>query len=64
MAQGYAAYASMKGGMSVLTSYMAKEFSARRIRVNSVAPGATRTRKHRSTSPAAIAKRDGKLTNA
>lgn len=44
LAQGYAAYASMKGGMTVLTSYMAKEFSARRIRVNSVAPGATRTR--------------------
>ena len=28
----------------MLTSYMAKEFSRRRIRVNSVAPGATRTR--------------------
>jgi NAD(P)-dependent dehydrogenase (short-subunit alcohol dehydrogenase family) len=27
-----------------LTSYMAKEFSRRGIRVNSVAPGATRTR--------------------
>ncbi|WP_446739982.1 SDR family NAD(P)-dependent oxidoreductase [Pseudomonas sp. TH34] len=44
LAQGCAAYASMKGGMTVLTSYMAKEFSDRRIRVNSVAPGATRTR--------------------
>lgn len=44
LAQGYAAYASMKGGMTVLTSYMAKEFSDRRIRFNSVAPGATRTR--------------------
>jgi NAD(P)-dependent dehydrogenase (short-subunit alcohol dehydrogenase family) len=37
--QGYTAYASMKGGRTVLTSYMAKEFSARQIRVNSVAPG-------------------------
>lgn len=34
----------MKGGLTVLTSYMAKEFSLRRVRVNSVAPGATRTR--------------------
>jgi NAD(P)-dependent dehydrogenase (short-subunit alcohol dehydrogenase family) len=43
-AAGYSAYASMKGGLTVLTSYMAKEFGRRRIRVNSVAPGATRTR--------------------
>ncbi|WP_405834364.1 SDR family NAD(P)-dependent oxidoreductase [Streptomyces sp. NBC_00105] len=41
---GYAAYASMKGGLTVLTRYMAKEFSARGIRVNAVSPGATRTR--------------------
>jgi NAD(P)-dependent dehydrogenase (short-subunit alcohol dehydrogenase family) len=41
---GYSAYASMKGGLTVLTRYMAKEFSARGIRVNSVAPGPTRTR--------------------
>jgi NAD(P)-dependent dehydrogenase (short-subunit alcohol dehydrogenase family) len=40
---GYSAYASMKGGLDVLTRYMAKEFSARRIRVNAVAPGPTRT---------------------
>jgi NAD(P)-dependent dehydrogenase (short-subunit alcohol dehydrogenase family) len=44
LAAGYSAYASMKGAMTVLTSYMAKEFSRRGIRVNSVAPGATRTR--------------------
>jgi NAD(P)-dependent dehydrogenase (short-subunit alcohol dehydrogenase family) len=44
LATGFSAYASMKGGLTVLTSYMAKEFSRRRIRVNSVAPGATRTR--------------------
>jgi NAD(P)-dependent dehydrogenase (short-subunit alcohol dehydrogenase family) len=30
--------------MAVMTRYMAKEFSSRGIRVNSVAPGATRTR--------------------
>ena len=41
---GYSAYASMKGGLATLTRYMAKEFSPRRIRVNSVAPGPTRTR--------------------
>lgn len=41
---GYSAYASMKGGLTVLTRYMAKELSERRIRVNSVAPGPTRTR--------------------
>jgi NAD(P)-dependent dehydrogenase (short-subunit alcohol dehydrogenase family) len=41
---GYSAYACMKGGLTVLTRYMAKEFAERRIRVNSVAPGPTRTR--------------------
>ncbi|WP_028805658.1 SDR family NAD(P)-dependent oxidoreductase [Streptomyces sp. 142MFCol3.1] len=41
---GYSAYASMKGGLNVLTRYMAKEFSTRGIRVNAVSPGSTRTR--------------------
>lgn len=41
---GYSAYASMKGGLTVLTRSLAKELSVRRIRVNSVAPGPTRTR--------------------
>ncbi|MFJ5157145.1 SDR family NAD(P)-dependent oxidoreductase [Streptomyces sp. NPDC088353] len=41
---GYSVYASMKGGLDVLTRYMAKEFSTRGIRVNAVSPGATRTR--------------------
>jgi NAD(P)-dependent dehydrogenase (short-subunit alcohol dehydrogenase family) len=41
---GYSAYGSMKGGLAVLTRYMAKEFSNRGIRVNAVAPGSTRTR--------------------
>lgn len=42
--EGYSAYGTMKGGLLVLTKYMAKEFSKRGIRVNSVAPGPTRTR--------------------
>lgn len=37
---GYAAYASMKGGVEVLTRYMAKELGARQISVNVIAPGA------------------------
>ncbi|MFN7101961.1 MAG: SDR family NAD(P)-dependent oxidoreductase [Pseudorhizobium sp.] len=41
---GYSAYAAMKGGLTTLTRYMAKEFAPRGIRVNSVAPGPTRTR--------------------
>ncbi len=40
---GYAAYASMKGAMEVLTKYVAKETGDRRIRVNCVAPGAIET---------------------
>lgn len=44
MGLGASAYASMKGGLTTLTRYMAQEFSKRGIRVNSVAPGATRTR--------------------
>lgn len=34
----------MKGGLTTLTRDMAKEFAPRKIRVNSVAPGPTRTR--------------------
>jgi len=40
---GYAAYAAMKGGVEVLTRYMAKELGARGIAVNTVAPGAIET---------------------
>src|SRR5258708_39335201 len=40
---GYAAYAAMKGGIEVLTRYMAKELGARRITVNVLAPGAIET---------------------
>lgn len=40
---GFAAYAAMKGGIEVLTRYMAKELGARGIRVNTVAPGAIET---------------------
>lgn len=40
---GYAAYAAMKGGIEVLTRYLAKELGDRRIRVNTLAPGAIET---------------------
>ena len=40
---GYAAYASAKGAIEVLTRYMAKELGARQIAVNTVAPGAIET---------------------
>lgn len=40
---GVAPYASFKGGLEVLTRYMAKEFGGWRIRANSIAPGPIRT---------------------
>jgi NAD(P)-dependent dehydrogenase (short-subunit alcohol dehydrogenase family) len=40
---GYAAYAAMKGGIEVLTRYLAKELGPRGITVNVVAPGAIET---------------------
>lgn len=40
---GYAAYAAMKGGIEVLTRYLARELGTRGITVNTVAPGAIET---------------------
>lgn len=40
---GVAPYAAFKGGLEVLSRYMAKEFGTRGIRVNAVSPGAIRT---------------------
>lgn len=40
---GVAPYAAFKGGLEVLTRYMAKEFGERHIRANAVSPGAIRT---------------------
>ncbi|AGB83173.1 MULTISPECIES: SDR family NAD(P)-dependent oxidoreductase [Enterobacterales] len=40
---GVAPYATFKGGLEVLTRYMAKEFGERGIRVNAVSPGPIRT---------------------
>jgi NAD(P)-dependent dehydrogenase (short-subunit alcohol dehydrogenase family) len=40
---GYSAYAAMKGGMEVLSRFMAKELGPRKIAVNVLAPGAIET---------------------
>jgi NAD(P)-dependent dehydrogenase (short-subunit alcohol dehydrogenase family) len=40
---GKAAYAVMKGGIEVLTRYLARELGSRRIAVNVIAPGAIAT---------------------
>ncbi|MFI8621774.1 MAG: SDR family oxidoreductase [Marinomonas sp.] len=40
---GSSAYAIAKGGVEVMTRYMAKEFSQRQVRVNTLAPGAIAT---------------------
>jgi NAD(P)-dependent dehydrogenase (short-subunit alcohol dehydrogenase family) len=40
---GSSAYAAMKGGVEVLTRYMAKELGPRQISVNVIAPGAIET---------------------
>ncbi len=40
---GVAPCASFKGGLEVLTRYMAQELGERRIRANAVSPGAIRT---------------------
>lgn len=40
---GVAPYAAFKGGLEVLTRYMAKEFGDRGLRANAVSPGAIRT---------------------
>jgi NAD(P)-dependent dehydrogenase (short-subunit alcohol dehydrogenase family) len=40
---GVAPYAAFKGGLEVLTRYMAKEFGDRGIRANAVSPGPIRT---------------------
>ena len=40
---GYAAYAAMKGGVEVLTRYLAKELGPRGITANVIAPGAIET---------------------
>jgi NAD(P)-dependent dehydrogenase (short-subunit alcohol dehydrogenase family) len=41
---GYSGYAAMKAGLITATRYLAKELAGRGIRVNSIAPGPTRTR--------------------
>jgi NAD(P)-dependent dehydrogenase (short-subunit alcohol dehydrogenase family) len=48
---GVAPYAAFKGGLEVLTRYMAKEFGARGIRANAVSPGPVRTELGGGLSP-------------
>lgn len=43
-AEGYSGYAAMKAGLITATRFLAKELAGRGIRVNSIAPGPTRTR--------------------
>ncbi|MEL6401979.1 MAG: SDR family oxidoreductase [Cyanobacteria bacterium J06626_4] len=40
---GFSAYGAMKGGIEVLTRYLAKEMGERQIAVNTIAPGAIET---------------------
>jgi NAD(P)-dependent dehydrogenase (short-subunit alcohol dehydrogenase family) len=40
---GYATYSAMKGAIETLSMYQAKELGARKIRVNTIAPGAIET---------------------
>ncbi|WP_460785231.1 SDR family NAD(P)-dependent oxidoreductase [Microbacterium tumbae] len=42
--EGYSAYAGMKAGLIVASRYLAQELGPRGIRVNTIAPGPTRTR--------------------
>ena len=54
-APGYAAYAASKAGVRALTRVLASELSPRRIRVNMVTPGATRTPIWKGSAPDAAA---------
>lgn len=40
---GYSAYAAAKGGVEVLTRYLALELATRKITINTIAPGAIAT---------------------
>ncbi len=52
---GYAAYAASKAGVRAMARVMASELSPRRIRVNVVSPGATRTPIWNGAAPTADA---------
>ena len=46
---GHASYAASKGGVTMLMKTLAQELAAHKIRVNSIAPGAVKTRAHDTT---------------
>ena len=52
---GYAAYAASKAGVRAMARVMASELAPRRIRVNLVSPGATRTPIWNGAAPTAEA---------
>ncbi len=54
-APGYSAYAASKAGVRAMTRVLAAELSPRRIRVNMVTPGATRTPIWKGSAPDAAA---------
>ena len=58
VANGRPAYSAAKGGIAALTRTMAREYAPQRIRVNAVAPGATRTERTRAAAAAQPGARD------
>jgi NAD(P)-dependent dehydrogenase (short-subunit alcohol dehydrogenase family) len=65
-APGMSAYAASKGAVRAMTRVLASEFAPRRIRVNGVTPGATRTPiwDNRAPTPEAFAALEARISRA